>query len=192
MLGKANIIEAKNGKDDEKYITPRTLGAVNEDNNKIIAELQKTISGLTSKVAELNKIPVGEFTLWEGNKYISNNGTFQWIGIRYSASQDLLNQFPTKVGYTRKHALVLDYSDNKTQGAVYIRLNSPNQAQEFLFPLTWGDPSDGVRRSARLNMNDGSPFTGGHVDIYCTPDFATGGNIRLYRLFIQVYDIPNN
>ena len=139
----------------------------------------------------LSQNPIGEFVLWEGNKLITNNNTYQYIATYYSIIANLEKKFPIKIGLKRRYKLVLEYTDNKTSGDVYIRFTAPNaidlNVQERLFENVYGVIADGTRYLGILEAPDFSIYTN-HVDIYCTPDFATGGQVRIYKLYLLVYD----
>lgn len=146
---------------------------------------------LSTIIYNLQETPIGEFVLWEGNKLISNNNSFQFIGTRYQALGDLRQIFPEKAGYTRSYKLKLEYTDNKSSGGVYITLrdNNDSNSTDFIFGKTWGGTDDGVRRSDVLNFpnSNWSKFPS-WIKIYGTPDFATGGSIRYYKLSLLIYD----
>lgn len=149
--------------ENENYID--TKGIVH--NKVLLSEVLKNMS----------KNPIGELVLWEGNKLITNNGTYQFIGTYYNIYEMLLKRFPLKEGFKRKYMIALDYTDSKPTGNVYIRFSFwtdiNDRAQERLFHITCGDCTDGVRRVDILPAPDFSVYTP-HMNMYCTPDFATG------------------
>lgn len=162
---------------NENYIDTR--GIVN--NKVILSDLLKNMS----------KNPIGEFVLWEGNKLITSNNTYQYIGTYYNINGNLKSKFPIKEGFKRKYKLALEYTDNKTEGNVYIRFASwgdaNKNAQERLFQITWGTVADGTKNFGLLDAPDFSIYVN-HIDIFCTPDFATGGQVRIYKVYLLVYD----
>lgn len=130
---------------------------------------------LSELLKQMSKNPIGEFVLWEGNMLITNDNTFQWIGAYYNINAQLIEKYPVKTGFNRKYKLVLDYTDNKTEGAVYIRFTDfvGNNIEDKLFPFTWGDIYSDIRHFAILDAPDFTKYNT-HINLYCTPDWASG------------------
>ncbi len=119
----------------------------------------------------------GEIVLWQGNKLITNDNTYQYIATFYNINFTLEHIFPLKEGFKRRYELVLEYTDNKPRGNVYIRFTEWNNinanAEERLFVNMGGAVKDGTKGVQVLSAPDFSKYVN-HTDIYCTPDFATG------------------
>lgn len=155
---------------------------------KIGTELKEEIKKIIN-----HENSVGEFILWQGNRLITADGSFQFLGIYYNWKTYLLNRYPLKDGYERSYKILLEYTDNKTSGSIYIRFrnNSASFSREILFPFTWGGIDDGIRRAEIMNFSDDIVNNlNGHMNIHTTPDYETGGQYRLYRLALLVYDKP--
>lgn len=149
-------------------------------NNKVI---------LSDLLRNMSKNPIGEFVLWEGNRLITCDNTYQYIGTFYNINVNLEIKFPIKEEFKRKYKLALEYTDNKTNGNVYIRFSKTDgtNIQERLFLNTWGTVGDGTKHFGCLEAPDFSVYEN-HIDMFCTPDFATGGQVRIYKLYLLVYD----
>lgn len=154
---------------------------------KSIVHDKKLLSDVLNK---LSKNPVGEFTIWQGNKLITNDNTFQYLGTYYNLYPCLQTKFPEKIGFTRKYKLALDWTDSKTSGNIYIRFTdiNGNNIQEKMFPYTYGSINDGIRKTYIQDAPDLSVYGNGHVNLSCTPDWASGGQFRIYRVYLLVYD----
>ena len=160
-------------------------------NTSVGGPLQIKEKNLVDVLQRMSKRRVGEFTLWEGNRSFSANGSFQWLGTHYSPVNNLLRDFPLQSGYTRSYKLYLDYTTNNiTNGSLYIQFKNFNDVvlQEYLFSNVWGDPSDNVRTRNVLDFDINSLGTG-HINLNVTSSFASGScSWRIYRLFIAIYD----
>lgn len=135
--------------------------------------------------------PLGEFTIWQGNFLKTGNDTWSNLGVFYGMKEAILYRYPLKTGYTRKVKIVLDETDNKSSGGIYVRLtNTPfsgSFTREYIFGVTWGSTTDGVRNHKYLDFNF-DELPNGHMQIDITPDFATDGTIRIYRVYFIIYD----
>lgn len=142
----------------------------------------------------LKQVPVGEFIIWEGNRLVENNGQFHHLGTFYFTNEHLNKKFPEVRGFRKKYQMELTYTDNKPgTGYVYIHLSNNNDtwSYDLLFDPTWGGIDDNVRRTHIINIpkiifdNLTSWWK-----IYGTPDWATGGAVRYYKISILVYYEP--
>ena len=134
--------------------------------------------------------PIGEFIIWEGNKEITSNGTWQQIATYYSLKETVIAKFPLKDKFTRKYKLCLEVTDNI--GGVgnyeYIKFSQESYSKEYMYPNIWGSSEDGYRAFKMQDFDfDGLP--NGTITIYATPAFlASGSTMRIYKLYLLIYD----
>ena len=170
--------------------------SINSVNSNLTTSINNVNNDLKAKLKSTTDTPIGEFTIWEGNVEIQNNSTWHWIGEFYAAKMHLLNKFPLRSGYTRKYKIAMDYTDNITQEgyAVYLGLTDANTGRrtEYLFDLTWGSTTSGVRRTGIRDF-DANTLPGNHWTIHVTPAHAVrqGTPVRIYRIYLLVYDVLN-
>lgn len=149
---------------------------------------------VTENLFLLNEVPVGELVIWEGNRLIQYNGSYQSLGVFYMVNEHLNIKFPNVNGFTKKYRMELTYTDNKPgTGKVYVHVeNNPSTwSYDFLFEPTWGGIEDGIRRIGIVdipqNVFNNLPSW---WKIFGTPDFANGGAVRYYKISILVYYKP--
>ena len=145
-------------------------------------------------LVSLTKNPIGEFTLFEGSKLYTSNGSFQWLGEYYVPMTHLLKKFPLREGFTRKYKISMEYTDSiSVAGAkMYLQLRQNETVlKEFLYDLTWGATDNGMRRYGELDFDINILPSTGHINMYVTPSFSAGTGIqfRIYRVYLRVYDV---
>lgn len=167
---------------------------INKLNKKLessdLNSINNRIDICTKRIFEQEAIPVGEYTLWQGDRTITGNNTFQELGWAYNAKWYAIQKYPPKTGYKRTAKLVLEYTDNLTGDySVYVRLDQQNgYSKEYLYPITWGGTGNDIRRWASLDM-DYDGITNDHITIYVTPSFAAGSKmVSFHRLYMVLYD----
>lgn len=136
--------------------------------------------------------PIGEFILWEGNVLKTGDSTWTNLTTWYLLKSKIEFKYPLKSGYKRTAKIYVVKSDNKSKGNIYLRLqdlDGTSYNKEYLFPVTWGSIDDGYKCLDILDF-DYDGLTYGHKKIDFTPDFANGGNVRIYKVGLLLYDKP--
>lgn len=159
------------------------------DSSGIIHEKQ-TLDMIINKI--INTSILGEFVLWEGNTLFSNTGAWQTLGDYYDLKQCIEMKFPIISGYKRTARICMECTDNKSSGGNYLKLENNegyggSYSKQYIFPYTWGAVTDGTRTFKSLEFSyDDLPT--GHITMHITPDFAGGGQIRLYKIYLLISD----
>jgi hypothetical protein len=158
--------------------------------------LKTVLDGINSKVNTLYENPVGEFTIWEGDVTKVGNGTWTQLGTYYFLKSCIENKFPLKTGFKRSAKIYIEEVDNKQSGNIYVKVSgidsNDTYSKEYLFPPTWGGTGSSTLQVKTFKMLDFdyNGLTGGHKDIFVTPDFATNGTVRIYKVGLLIYDKP--
>ena len=162
--------------------------------NKI--NLKTVLDGINSKVNTLYENPVGEFTIWEGDVTKVGNGTWTQLGTYYFLKSCIENKFPLKTGFKRSAKIYIEEVDNKQSGNIYVKVSgidsNDTYSKEYLFPPKWrgSGSSDLQEKTFQMLDLDYNGLTGGDKDIFVTPDFATNGTVRIYKVGLLIYDKP--
>lgn len=140
--------------------------------------------------------PVGEFVIWEGDVTKVGDSTWTQLGTYYFLKSCIENKFPLKTGFKRSAKIYIEEVDNKQSGNVYIKVSgidsNDTYSKEYLFPPTSGGTGSSTLQVRTFKMLDFdyNGLTGGHKDIFVTPDFATNGTVRIYKVGLLIYDKP--
>ena len=137
----------------------------------------------------LSRYPLGEFVLWEGDKEVTMNGSWQYLGEYYWLKQKIESKFPVDDGFKRKMKLCIESTDNLQSGmSEYIKLaQGSSYSKEYLFPNVSGGVSEGIRTFQWLDF-DYDNLPSGHITFSATPSFsATGRTMRIYRIYLLIF-----
>jgi len=154
---------------------------------------------------QISKNPVGEYILWEGNYYGTENGSYHNLGIRYSIIEEIDDKFPLKEGFTRKYDLCMEYTNTHIPDSyLYLRFSDYDfenpetpgavlSGEDFAFADRWGSIADGIRAISINKDIDISRLTpvNYHAWIQVSPLFGSGAQFRIYKIYLLVYDELN-
>lgn len=136
--------------------------------------------------------------LWQGDILVTYaENTFQYLGTYYNFLECILNLFPLKAGFKRVYKIAMDYTDNKTAGSTFIQLITADSTSEVQvdFPFTWGSADShighmniGKKPETEEEIVDITKLQG-NIIIRVTPDGTNGGQTRIRKVSILVYDI---
>lgn len=169
---------------------------INADNlNLLQTNVENEFETSSTNINLLNNLfenPVGELLLWEGNILIDNpsSGTWEKLTTFYWLKNRLEKVYPLKTGFTRTAKLCMEYSDNKSEGNVYVKFEDSDYNKQYIFSRLNGN-SEETYRTLDFEDFDYDGLTTGHKEISVTPDWASGGKVRIYRLYLLIYDKPN-
>ena len=143
-------------------------------------------------IDSMSKNPVGDFAIWEGDVLKTGDSTYTWTWLTtfYALKTCIETKYPLRSGFKRTAKIYIVATDNKSSGNLYIRVKNSNDdvyLKEYLFSCTWGSVVDQVR-NFRIADFDYANLPYGHKDFFVTPDFATGGTIRIYKIGLLIYD----
>ncbi len=119
------------------------------------------------------------------------------MGTYYSFLSSILNLFPLKDGFKRIYKIAMDYTDNKIAGSTFIQLITADSTNEVQvdFPFTWGSVDEhighliiGTKPGTAEKIVDITKLQG-NIIIRVTPDWINGGQTRIRKVSILVYDI---
>ena len=153
-------------------------------------------SGVVHKRRILNNIidsvldrPVGEMTLWEGEKLITDTGAFQWLITYYYLKDAVFLKFPIKNGFKRKAKLIMESTDNMTSNFTYVKFKVDSYEKDYAFNHTWGG-TDNMFKSIKIIEFDLDSLPSGHTQILITPPIGmSDAKVFIYRLYLLLYDV---